>query len=85
MELTNVNGADQVSVFLHLSYNYCVKGTLMADEGNLEEALENFNRAIETDPNNHIAYYNRATVKIDLGDIEGGRNDFLRFDSIISK
>ena len=54
----------------------------MADEGNLEEALENFNKAIETNPNNHIAFFNRATIKIDLGDLEGAKNDFHKFDLI---
>jgi tetratricopeptide (TPR) repeat protein len=85
MELNNVNTTNQGPVFFHISYDYCIKGTLMADEGKLEEALENFNKAIETDPNNHIAFYNRATIRIDLGDIEGARNDFRIFDLIRSK
>ena len=85
MELNNVNTTNQGPVFFHKSYDYCIKGTLMADEGKLEEALENFNKAIETDPNNHIAFYNRATIRIDLGDIEGARNDFRIFDLIRSK
>ena len=54
----------------------------MADEGNLNEALENYNKAIEVNPENHIAYYNRATIKIDLGDLEGAKNDFFNFDKI---
>jgi len=65
-----------------LSKDYCVKGILMADEGNLKEALENFNKAIESNPNNHVAYFNRATIKIDLGDIDGARNDFFSFDRL---
>jgi tetratricopeptide (TPR) repeat protein len=54
----------------------------MADEGLLREALENFNKAIDTNPNNHIAFFNRATIKIDLGDLEGAKNDFHKFDLI---
>ena len=65
-----------------MSIDYCIRGTILADEGNLEEALENFNKAIESNPNNHVAYFNRATVKIDLGDIEGARNDFFSFDRL---
>jgi Flp pilus assembly protein TadD len=65
-----------------LSKDYCVKGILMADEGNLKGALENFNKAIESNPNNHVAYFNRATIKIDLGDIDGARNDFFNFDRL---
>jgi Tfp pilus assembly protein PilF len=64
------------------SKEYCITGTLKADEGNLTDALEKFSKAIEADPSNHIAYYNRATIKIDLGDIEGGRNDFSTFDKL---
>ena len=68
--------------YFRLSKYYCIKGTLMADEGNLNEALENYNKAIEVNPENHIAYYNRATIKIDLGDFEGAKNDFFNFDKI---
>jgi len=82
MELTNFDGVKPISGFFSLSHDYCIKGIFMADEGNLEEALENFNKAIETNPNNHVAYFNRATIKIDLGDLEGARNDFLKFDVI---
>jgi tetratricopeptide (TPR) repeat protein len=85
MELTNFNGTNPISGFLNLSYDYCIRGTFMADEGNLEGALENFTKAIETNPSNDVAYFNRATVKIDLGDIEGARNDFLNFDIIRAK
>jgi Flp pilus assembly protein TadD len=59
-----------------LSLEYCKRGTLKADEGKLTEALENFNKAIDLYPLNSIAYYNRATVRMDLGDIAGARNDF---------
>jgi tetratricopeptide (TPR) repeat protein len=72
----------QRSSFLNLSYDYCIKGTNLADAGNLKAALEIFDKAIETNPNNHIAYFNRATIKIDLGDLEGAKKDFNRFDLI---
>lgn len=85
MELTNVKGNNPFINLLNLSQDYCIKGIGMADEGNLEEALENFNKAIATNPTNSIAYFNRATIKIDLGDIEGARNDFYRFDIIRNK
>ena len=85
MELTNFDGANRISGFFNLSHEYCIKGIFMADEGNLKEALENFNKAIETNPNNQVAYFNRATIKIDLGDLEGAKNDFLKFDIIRSK
>jgi tetratricopeptide (TPR) repeat protein len=82
MQTAENNRYNSIENLSFSSREYCIKGTLMADEGNLKEALENFNKAIEVNPNNHIAYYNRATVKIDLGDIEGGRNDFFDFDKL---
>lgn len=85
MELTDVKSLSAGINFLNLSKAYCIMGISLADEGNLEAALENFDKAIETNPANHIAYFNRATIKIDLGDLDGARNDFTRFDSITSK
>jgi Flp pilus assembly protein TadD len=82
MELTNIKGNTSAQIFFHLSNDYCIKGTILADEGNLEEALDNFTKAVEADPTNHIAYFNRATIKVDIGDIEGARNDFYNFDKL---
>jgi Tfp pilus assembly protein PilF len=84
MELINVNGNNHGINHFNLSQDYCIKGINMADEGDLRKALENFNQAIEVDPTNHIAYFNRATIKVDLGDIEGAKNDFNWFDIIKS-
>jgi len=85
MELINVKAGNPGINFLKLSKDYCNKGLSMADEGNLKAALKNFDKAIETNPTNHVAYFNRATIKIDLGDIDGARNDFIKFDKISSK
>lgn len=85
MELINFNGNNPGINLFNLSIDYCIDGIRMADEGNLTAALENFDKAIETNPTNSIAYFNRATIKIDLGDIDGARNDFLNFDIIRSR
>ena len=85
MDITNTSEFNVNSNYSRLSYNYCIKGTLMADEGLLKEALENFTKAIETNPNNHTAFFNRATIKIDLGDLDGAKKDFNRFDLITKK
>lgn len=77
------NRGESTTTFTNLSKHYCIQGTLMADEGNLKEALKNFNDAIRVNPKNHIAYYNRATIRFDLGDIEGARRDFFNFDRLI--
>jgi tetratricopeptide (TPR) repeat protein len=85
MEQINVRSSSPRINFFNLSKDYCIKGLNMADEGNLKAALENFDKAILTNPDNHIAYFNRATIKIDLGDLDGARNDFIKFDNISSK
>lgn len=82
MQIIKPDPNNQTSSRYLLSKDYCVKGILLADEGNLKEALENFNKAIESNPNNHVAYFNRATIKIDLGDIDGARSDFSNFDRL---
>jgi len=82
MELASIKSINPGTIYLQLSNNYCFQGTTMADEGLLEKALETFDKAIETNPNNYIAYFNRATIKIDLGDLEGAKKDFNQFDLI---
>ena len=57
---------------------YNLLGTRYADEGNYVEALRYFNRAIEIDPDNATAYFNKGTVKVKLGDLTGSKNDFLK-------
>lgn len=64
---------------------YNIKGANKADEGLLDEALENFNKAIELNPSDAVALFNRATIKADLGDFEGAREDFHRAKSIASE
>lgn len=81
MDQTFFNSTQSIRNIHFTSHKLCVEGITLADDGKLSEALNMFTKAIETDPSNHIAYYNRATIKIDLGDIEGARNDFYHFDS----
>ena len=62
-----------------ISINYCgynVEGVSKADECNYHEALKSFSKAIEQDPYNAVAYFNRASIKMKLGDIAGARIDF---------
>lgn len=68
-----------VSDFSKLSaQTFNLLGTRFADEGNYIEALRNFNKAIEADPENATAYFNKGTVKVKLGDLTGSKNDFLK-------
>jgi tetratricopeptide (TPR) repeat protein len=61
-------------------YNY--KGVEQADEGNLMEALNYFNKALQIDPMYKEALFNRATIKADLGEFEEARKDFSKIGSI---
>lgn len=53
-----------------------VGGVKKADSGKYDEALQYFDKAIETDPKNFVSYFNRASIKMHLGDIEGAKMDF---------
>jgi Flp pilus assembly protein TadD len=62
-----------------LSYN--AKGAKKADEGKFKEAAECFTKAIELAPDDSMSYFNRATVKMNIGDFQGARSDFKLSES----
>lgn len=53
-----------------------INGVNNADLGKYSEALKYFSKAIEDDPTNFVSYFNRASIKMIMGDIEGARKDF---------
>lgn len=53
-----------------------INGVNNADLGKYSEALKYFSKAIEDDPTNFVSYFNRASIKMIIGDIEGARQDF---------
>lgn len=53
-----------------------IAGIKKSEMGEYEEAIQHFTKAIGLDPKNAISYFNRATLKIRIGDIEGARSDF---------
>ena len=61
---------------------YNVDGVNQADLGKYDEALEYFTKAIEEDPKNFISYFNRASIRMHLGDIKGAINDFHKSESL---
>jgi len=65
--------------------HYNIKGTYRADDGKLTEALEFFCKAIELNPVDTTALFNRATIKADLGDFKGAKEDFVLVREIESK
>jgi tetratricopeptide (TPR) repeat protein len=68
-----------------LALRYNVIGTNHADDGKFLEALEYFSKAIELNPLNSAALFNRATIKADLGDLHGAKKDFALVREIETK
>jgi tetratricopeptide (TPR) repeat protein len=52
-------------------------GVEKADLGEIEAAIRYFTEAIAIDPDDPRAYFNRATLRVKTGDIQGARLDFL--------
>ena len=57
-------------------------GVEKADLGELEIAIRYFTEAIEIDPGDPKAYFNRATLRVRLGDIQGARDDFVNANKL---
>ena len=51
-------------------------GIEIADNGEYEDAINEFTKALSQNPNDVNAYFSRATLKVRIGDIEGARRDF---------
>ena len=64
------------------AFYYNLKGATKADEGKFSEAMENFNKALELNPELSAALFNRATIKADIGDLKGTREDFVKVREI---
>jgi tetratricopeptide (TPR) repeat protein len=66
---------DELNNYQH-SMPLNIIGVEKADMGEIEEAIRYFTEAIEVDPNDAKAYFNRATLRVKIGDIQGARSDF---------
>lgn len=53
-----------------------VSGVDKADKGRYEDASNEFTMAIELNPKDAEAYFNRATLKVRSGDLKGASLDF---------
>jgi len=53
-----------------------ILGVDKADKGRYKEASREFSKAIELNPKDADAYFNRATLKVRSGDLKGARLDF---------
>lgn len=64
------------SAVLPTARAYVERGNKKMDAGELDEAMIDFNKAIEMDPNFTDAYMNRGAIKQAKGDIKGAGEDF---------
>lgn len=60
---------------------YNTEGVKKADGGKFDEAIEYFTKAIELAPKDSLSYFNRATVKMNIGDIISASSDFKLSES----
>jgi Flp pilus assembly protein TadD len=80
--MENLKSTTDVSDTSIKNITYNVNGVSKADNGNFGEALDYFTKAIKNDPYNFISYFNRASIKMQIGDIEGARLDFKKAESL---
>ncbi|KAG5513415.1 hypothetical protein PMAC_001479 [Pneumocystis sp. 'macacae'] len=64
------------------SVAYNMSGTFKFIQGNTHDALEDFNKAIETDPSDTQNYIKRASVYMELGDRSATWSDFETAQSV---
>ena len=76
MEAYNEQDSSRVDLNQIFARFYNFKGTMRADEGKFKEAIEYFDKAIALDPHYSAAFFNRATVKADIGYLEDAKSDF---------
>lgn len=55
---------------------YNNRGTFLQDHGKLSEAIQDFTRALELEPNYYFAYTNRGAALLEMGDAEAAATDF---------
>ncbi|MBN2143354.1 MAG: tetratricopeptide repeat protein [Candidatus Aureabacteria bacterium] len=66
--------------------NYiCRVGTDKFNKGNYLSAIDDFNKAIEMDPDNPNLYNLRGHARYSKGDIKGARSDFSKSKKLKSK
>ncbi len=82
----NINNAiiclnEAIEIEPHDARFYISRGTFKGKE-NYAEAIEDYTKAIEIDPDNVFAYRLRADSKRKLGDNEGADEDYKKADKL---
>jgi Flp pilus assembly protein TadD len=52
-----------------------IEGVKKADNGDFDNALEYFSKAIEFSPKDSISYFDRASLRMHIGDVKGAMSD----------
>jgi tetratricopeptide (TPR) repeat protein len=61
---------------------YVNRGNAYTYKSLFDRAIQDFNRAIELDPNDALAYFSRGQAKLNKGDRVGGNADIAKARSI---
>jgi tetratricopeptide (TPR) repeat protein len=64
------------------SDEYVSRASIFANHDLPEEALRDYDRAIELDPQNVYAWANRSVTRIDAGDLVGARSDLNKAETL---
>lgn len=81
-QMDNLKSTTDLSITSIKNFTYNIDGVSKADSGNYTEALEYFSKAIKNDPYNFVSYFNRASIRMQIGDIDGARRDFKKAESL---
>jgi len=71
----------------HLNLNeimklfYNIEGVKKADKGDFDDALDFFSKAIKLPPTDSTSYFNRASLRMYLGDIKGAKSDIKKLET----
>lgn len=69
MSSNNLNLNEQFKLVLN------IEGIKKADKGDFDSALEYFSKSIHLTPIDSVSYFNRAHVKLIIGDVKGAMSD----------
>ncbi len=73
---SNNGWMDKPRVNKNTQVDHNLLGINKADNEEYEDAINEFTNVLSQNPNDANAYFNRATLKVRIGDIEGARSDF---------
>jgi tetratricopeptide (TPR) repeat protein len=75
--ITSKISVSQISLNKISKHFYNTEGVKKADKCLYGEALELFTKAVDLAPKDSMSYFNRASVKMSIGDIIGAKLDFI--------